>query len=72
MHPRSLNITEVFDHEYVPAPAEISNEMDKLPPTEDTVYLDDASEQCPEGCIMEGVSTTRAMRNPRRAHNNMW
>ena len=58
----------------VPEPAEISNEMSKLPNSED--YYDAEmkmeSSYCPDGCIEEGVSLTRAMRSPRRAYNNMW
>ena len=72
---RQYDITELIDSEIIPAPAEISNEMSKLPSKEVDDYgmeMQPGSADFPEGNIEEGVSVTRAMRNPRRAHNNMW
>ena len=74
MHVRSYSIDEIIDSELVPAPAEISNEMSKLHDSNeyqgDSVPIE--TSDLPEGDINEGVSSTRTMRKPRRAYNNMW
>lgn len=75
MQTRMYSPIELIDSEIVPAPAEISNEMSKLPSTEVDEYgyeMQPGSMDYPEGDLEEGVSVTRAMHPMRKAHNNQW
>ena len=72
---RCYSPIELIDSDIVPAPAEISNEMSKLPSQNTDEYgyeIPPGSMDYPEGDLEEGVSLTRAMHSPRKAHNNQW